>query len=132
MNTSIARLSQPRHDLFTTMRVHRGLMELSRHNPDTYRALEELSKDRTVYALLDELDASPDLRERAAEDPMRFLDEHGIAVPPGFKVIVAPAARSTAKVKKDDRSWFIGIEDSGGLRWGYEGGPAGRGVVCGE
>ncbi len=132
MNASLERLSQPRRDLFTTMRIHRGLMELSQRDKYTYQAIEQLTKDRAVYALLDELDDSADLREQAAKDPQTFLDERGIAVPPGFKVVFSPTVRSEAQVKKDDRTWFIGLEDSGGLRWGYEGGPGGRGVVCGE
>lgn len=134
MTISTAPLSKDVADLFQTLRVHRGLAETSRRDPVLYDAIVQVSKDHAVYALLDDLNADPTLYKVVAKNPARFLDERAITVPEGVQVIfeaTEPDGLSESAAAQQ-RKFFIGFQDSGGLRWGYEGGSDGRGIVCGR
>ncbi|MET3804381.1 hypothetical protein ABIB25_001376 [Nakamurella sp. UYEF19] len=137
-SSSTSGLSADVASIAAGLRMHRSLMAMSKRDPETYAALMEITNSRAVFPLLDRLDDDKALRVEATRDPVGFFDAHGIDVPPGVRLVftadeVRNAPGRTAKATKgDQRKWFVGVQDSGGLSWGYEGGPAGRGLVCGR
>ncbi len=76
-----------RTELFGVLRVHRGLVDLSRREPEVYQALMRHGQDRAVLVLLEELERDPKLYAEVERDPDRFLDQRGIALDPGLHLV---------------------------------------------
>jgi hypothetical protein len=94
---------------------------LAQSDPETHQFLSKVVAQPQLQDTLDELTDDADARKEATANPRGFLERRGIKVPADKHVIFRP-----------EGSWFLGLVDSNGNHWGYEGGDGGRGFVCGK
>jgi hypothetical protein len=114
------------------MIVHEKLLAFREENPAAHRALIGLSRNPRVRKTLEELDINPKKLDEVINDPYGFAEKHGIYIPKTIKLICIKQELVGRESDESQTTWFVGFEDTGGARWGYEGGEDGRGLVCGE
>jgi hypothetical protein len=114
------------------MNAHEKLLAFREENPAAHRALIGLSRNPRVRKVFEELEINPEKLDDVLKDPHGFAEKRGIYIPETIKLICIKEEVVGRKSDEAKKTWFIGFEDTGGSRWGYEGGEDGRGWVCGE